>query len=123
MEFRDFLENKRFEAKKDDIVRLWNTLRPYLPIQPQPIPLHHTGTRYDDDGLRITGSPTFINSILSRVKDFLKYDATPGLELDIEYKQIQTKHGTLYGGPRYVCYIHVVQKKPEPPREQNDRPS
>jgi hypothetical protein len=122
MEFRDFVEGKRWEANREDVVRLWNTLRPYLPMQVTPIPVQHTGTRYDDDGIRITGSPSFINSVLSRVKDFLRYESQPGLELDISYKQIQNKHGTLYGGQRFVCYIHVLQKKPEPIKIEKPKP-
>lgn len=113
MDFREFVEGKSWEAKRDDIVKMWHALRPYMPLEINPIPWNHMGTRYDNDGLRITGSPSFINSILSRMKDFLDYEMRPGYELDVEYRQVATRQGEIKGKPAFVCYVHVVEKPPQ----------
>jgi len=107
-------DKKPWRAKRQEIIDLWTKLRPYLPINAEPIPTHHEGTRYRYDGLRITGKPSFINAILSRLKEFLRYDNYPGLKLDIEYEQIASKEHTLKEGPRFVCYIHVVEEPRKP---------
>jgi len=120
MNFRDFLEEnqkKVWSAKRDDVIQMWNTIRPYMPIHAQPVPLDHFGTRYRYDGIRITGTSSFINSILSRLKDFLKYDGRPGITLDVEYEQIKTKKNEPLDVQRYVCYIHVMEEPPEGPKK------
>jgi hypothetical protein len=116
MDFRDFIEQdgKPWKANKEDILSLWNSLKPMLPVNPLPISKLHTGTRYDNDGIRITGSANFINSVLSRLKDLMALDHRPGVELDVEYRQIETKLGTPQDRQVFVCYIHLVEKKPEP---------
>ena len=116
MDFRDFVEQssqKAWKAKREDLLQMWKTIRPYLPIDAEPVPTEHYGTRYRYDGLRITGTSKFINSILSRLKDFLKYEGQPGVDLDVEYEQIKTKENEPVDVPRYVCYIHVMQDTPE----------
>jgi hypothetical protein len=109
MDFRNFLEEKSWKAKRDDILELWRNVRPYLPIEAEVVPARHKGTRYRYDGVRITGRPKFINSILSRLKDFLRHEGQPGVRLDIEYEQIETKEGSILEGPRFVCYIHLME--------------
>jgi len=110
MNFKEFVkQNKPWKAKRDDIIQLWKTIRPYLPITAQPVPTEHEGTRYRFDGIRLTGTSAFINSILSRIKDFLQYDDQPGVKLDIEYEQIESKEGELESASRYVCYIHLIE--------------
>lgn len=113
MDFKEFVKNKAkpaqpklWNAKKEEILEFWRTLKPNLPLKVEPIPKIHEGTRYTEDGLRITGSPEFINGILSRLKDFINYETT-GTKLDVEYKQIQS---TKFAKTAYACYIHVEQK-------------
>ena len=99
---------KPWKAKRKDIIDFWKKLTLNLPLNPHPISPHHKGTRFYEDGLRITGNPQFINGILSRIKDFLGYEDNPGTRLDIEYRQTETKEGDLYNKPVYVCYVHVL---------------
>jgi hypothetical protein len=116
MNFRDFVEEnqrKAWKAKRDDVLQMWQTIRPYMPIHAEPVPIDHFGTRYRYDGIRITGTASFINSILSRLKDFLKYESRPGIVLDVEYEQIKSKENEPVDVPRYVCYIHVMEEPPE----------
>ena len=113
MNFRNFVEQKNWKAKRDDILQMWNTIRPYLPINAEPVPHEHFGTRYRYDGIRITGTAQFINAILSRMKDFLRYENHPGVVLDVEYEKIKTKEKEPIDVPRYVCYIHVMEDIPK----------
>lgn len=104
-------ETKPWKAKRADIIRFWASLRPNQPIQPTPVSKYHTGTKFREDGLRITGSPDFINGVLSRIKDVLQYDTNPATKLEIEYRQITNKQGGPMDRPIYVCYLHVIQKQ------------
>jgi hypothetical protein len=110
MEFRVWLEQQSpWKAKKDDIMKLWASLHAHNFIIPRPIPIHHKGSSYSEDTLRITGTSDFINSILSRIKDLLRYE-TPSLDLDVTYHQIADKYERPIDD-KFVCYIKVRQKK------------
>lgn len=120
MDFKEFLieqqtPEKLWKAKRDDILRFWQAIRPGAPLAIEPIdPTMHKGTKFRTDGLRITGSSAFINSVLSRVKDLLQYEDNPATKLEIEYRQIQTKEGDLFNKPVYVAYVHVLKNKEKP---------
>ena len=109
--FNEYIEGKPWKAKRRDVFRFWQGLKPNLPVVPTPVPKQHKGTRFDQDGIRITGSPDFINGVLSRLKDLLRYYYHPSLKLDVEYRQIETKRGEPKARPVYVFYIHVVEVK------------
>ncbi len=109
-EFRLFLEQQKlWSAKKDDIVSMWQTL-PNLPLAPRPIPLTHRGPRFGEDGLRISGTPAFINSVLTRIKDFIGLDRNPGVELDVQYRQIPPSKDEP-NLAQFVCYVYLAQKE------------
>ena len=110
LNFREFIERKPWKAKRADVIRFWQNLRPNEPIMPSPVSKEHRGTKFREDGLRITGSPEFINGVLSRLKDMLQFETNPATKLDIEYRQIENKQGDLYAKQIYVAYIHVMQK-------------
>jgi hypothetical protein len=108
--FFEYLERKPWKAKRADVLRFWQSLTPNQPIHIDPVSKYHKGTKFRQDGLRITGTPEFINGVLSRIKDLLQYDTNPGTKLEIEYRQIESKSGDLIARPVYVAYIHVIQK-------------
>lgn len=122
--FREFLEKqgKPWKAKRADVISFWQRLKPNMPLQISPIDPNHHGTRFQEDGLRITGTPEFINSILSRIKDFLQYDLNPGTKLDVEYRQIENKEGDLANKPVFVAYVHVLKKVPEGQKPEMPKP-
>jgi hypothetical protein len=95
-----------WHASKEEIIQMWTNLKP-SPVQMAPIPENQKGTRLHNDGLRITGSAPFINSVLSRLKDLLAYERNPGTRLDLEYREIESKVPN--STPNYLCYIHVEQ--------------
>lgn len=132
MDFREFMEQdsmtppttspgqgpKPWKAKKADVINFWQQIRPGMPLDVQPVEKGHLGTRFSEDGIRITGSPSFINSVLSRLKDFLQYNSTPGMKLDVEYREVQGKSGGDPGKKVYVFYVHVLQDQPEAPKPE-----
>jgi len=110
MEFKVWLEEQEaWKAKKSDVLQFWRMLRE-LPIFPKPISVRHRGSAYTQDTIRITGTSDFINSILSRVKDFLRFRDNPGIELDVDYRQIVDKYDRPVPS-KYVCYIRLREKK------------
>ena len=112
--FRDYLEQngydepKLWKARRAEILTFWQGLVPDLPIQAKPVEEGHKGTRFRKDGVRITGSSEFINSVLSHLKDMLRYEGNPTSKLDVEYRQIQNKDQEIQNMPIYACYVHVI---------------
>lgn len=99
--------SKPWKAKKADVLSHWKSLTPNLPIKMDAVPESHKGTRFRSDGLRVTGSPQFINSVLSRIKDMADFEKT-GNRLDVEYRQIDTKSSD-NAELDFVFYCHLVQ--------------
>jgi hypothetical protein len=111
MSFKLFLEEaeKGWVAKKAEILSLWGSLKPGQALNFDPIPHHVKGSRYNSDGIRITGTSRFINSVLSRFKELLQYEQSPYLKLDVSYQQIMKNYDP-NKEPKYVCYIHLVYR-------------
>lgn len=106
--FRCWLEQEEaWQATKDQILKHWKSLKQQA-VVPRPIPAHYKGSTYRHDSVRVTGTSAFINSILSRLKDFLSYES-PSTTLDVSYEQITDKNELPVPG-RYVAYIRVRQK-------------
>ena len=79
-------EPKKWSATKSEIISYWRNLRPDLPVLMRSIPYTHRGSTYGEDGIRITGSPKFIGSVLARVKEILNYEGTE-TKLSVAYRQ------------------------------------
>jgi hypothetical protein len=114
MHFREFVEKKAWKAKKADVLQFWTNLKPNMPIVMEPVPETHEGTRFRSDGLRITGSPQFINSVISRLKDIIQMESD-SVRLDVEYREIENQGGDATPNSKeYVFYAHLVQKDQTP---------
>lgn len=118
MKFKQFLElkenttakvEKPWVAKKKDILKMWNATRSDAPIQVLPVSQNHIGSRFDQDGIRITGTSQFINSVLGKLKQFLMYADHPSLDLDVKYRQVLKRN--LSDRNSFACYINVIQKE------------
>ena len=107
----DYNEPKLWKARRAEIIRFWQNLVPDMPIQAHPVEEGHRGTRFRKDGIRVTGTSEFINTTLSHLKDFLRYETDPRSKLDVEYRQIEQKNGELQNTPIYACYVHVISDK------------
>lgn len=102
--------------KKKDALIQWRGLGDNLPIIPhmQPIPYKATGSRYGACGIRIDGSPDFIDAVLSRLKDLLAGENSV-TRLELARSEVNKDGGikkfenaaTSKGKPAEVCYIRL----------------
>ena len=86
----------------------WRGIEPDQVIAITPVEYKHTGSTYAEDGIRLTGSPEFIDSILSRLKDLLEYESDT-TRLQLVYKQSQDRE-TQQPIAGYNCYIQVHER-------------
>jgi hypothetical protein len=91
--------------KKDRFLKYWKGLRKNQKLRLKPIPYLHTGTTYAQDGIRITGSRAFVDSVLSRLKDMLKYESEE-TRLQVSYER-STDRDTGKPLRSYNCYVQV----------------
>ena len=96
---------------KAEILEHWNGLPDDMALPSrtmQPVPYKHAGTTYAEDGIRLTGSQTFIDSVLVALKPLLRREN--GKErLQVVYKQSTDRHtGELM--PSYNCYLQVHER-------------
>lgn len=105
---------KSWSASKEDIIKLWRSLNPSTPLSVSPIRSSHKGSTYGEDGIRITGSPNFISSVLSKLKPFLDYE-TASTKLAVSYRETQSPSQIERGNLKksYVFYIQVKERATE----------
>lgn len=103
---------KLWNMKKEDIIKYWGFLQPNLPIMPRPIDDAKKGSTFSEDGFRITGSRKYIDSVLSRIKDMLRFE-TNNTKLELVYRQQESKSKvpTNITIPSYVFYAHVRERE------------
>jgi hypothetical protein len=97
--------------KKNEMLEHWQGLEPNQPIKVTPVPYKHQGSTYAEDGIRITGSQQFIDSVLSCLKPLLDYEGTD-TRLQVVYKE-STDRETGADLHSYNCYIQVHQRGQE----------
>lgn len=104
-------KRKKWSASKTDIVDYWKTLQPNMPITAKPIQYSHKGSTYGEDGIRITGSPTFITSVISHLKDFLSYE-NQASKLAVSYRETESPSKVAAGQNKtsFVFYIAVKER-------------
>ncbi len=91
--------------EKEPFLKHWSKLRPNQKLSPKPVRYTHEGSTYAEDGVRITGSKAFVDSVLSRLKDLLQYEGEE-TRLQVVYKKSMDREcgKTLTS---YNCYIQV----------------
>lgn len=122
MNFRDWLNTKlefnnpqqqikKWSAGKEDIMKFWKSLKPDSPLNITPIKSSHKGSTYGEDGVRITGSPNFISSVLGKLKPFLDYEAK-NTKLSVSYRETQSPSQIEKGNLKksYVFYVQVKER-------------
>jgi len=104
-------QKKKWSASKTDIIKFWRNLQTTSPIQAKPILYNHKGSTYGEDGIRITGSPQFITSVISKLKDFLGYEG-PNTKLAISYRETESPSKSAVGQNKtsFVFYIAVKER-------------
>jgi hypothetical protein len=101
-------QTKPFSAKKKEVLRMWRSLRPNLPIYIEPISPKDSST-YGKDGIRLSGSKNFIAGVLSRLKEILIYE-NPKTRLNLIFRGTQPKKDIQPNAQSYVFYINVQQR-------------
>lgn len=101
-------KKKKWSASKKDIMNFWKTLEANKPIVAKPIQYGFKGSTYSEDGIRITGSPQFITTVISHLKDFLAYE-NPQSKLAVSYRETQSPSKLTSGQNKtsFVFYIAV----------------
>lgn len=94
--------------KKNEMLEHWRGLPPNQPLQVTPVPYKHQGSTYAEDGIRITGTKEFIDSVLSCLKPLLSYEGVE-TRLQVVYKESQDR-GTGAALGSYNCYIQVHER-------------
>ncbi|MDH4162509.1 MAG: hypothetical protein OEW15_07435 [Nitrospirota bacterium] len=107
--------------EKEPFLKHWAKLRANQKLAPKPVRYTHEGSTYAEDGIRITGSKTFVDSVLSRLKDLLACE-NEETRLQVVYKRSTDRESgkTLTS---YNCYIQVhgrggVEKKTKKKRNK-----
>lgn len=95
-------KEKGVKLGKDQVLQHWGATPPNAPIKMTPLPYNYKGPTYDKDGVRITGSGEFVDSILGRLKDLMFYE-NPKVKLNLIYRTLYKK-GQI-GNPAYAVYI------------------
>ena len=97
--------------KKAEFIKHWAALPANQPLKPEVVPYKHKGTTFDEDGVRITGSPAFIDAVLSRLKDLLTFENTQTRLQVLHAESKDRKTGQLTGS--YSCYVQVHERGEE----------
>ena len=102
--------NKPWKASKEETIKHWSNLSPGMPMaQLRIIPQNHKGPTIAYDGIRITGSSDFRDSVLSRLKELVAYEGG-GSRLNVLYKQ-QVDNKTQQAIPNsFAFYFHAKQR-------------
>ncbi len=94
--------------QKKEILEHWRAIEPGQPLAVRPVAYKHEGSTYDQDGIRITGSQAFIDSVLSRLTGLLDYE-NGDTRLQLVYKESQDRTtGAELGS--YNCYVQVHER-------------
>ena len=105
------LKQEAWKMSKDDIVKHWQQLQPGMPLaQLRVIPPEHKGSTYRYDGIRVTGSSQFINSIMSRMKELMEYESATTRLSVVYHQQVDSKLQEPIPDS-YVFYIQVKDRE------------
>lgn len=103
---------------KDASLAYWAGLEPDQPVLPEfvPIPAKSSGSSYGACGIRIDGTPEFIDAVLSRLQDLLDGE---GMRTRLELSRSQVKAREINGSVKRfdkagagaeVCYIRLHER-------------
>ena len=124
MDFKEFIQTgttygaqqEPWRAEKDEVISHWQSLPPNVPIgKIRAIPAKYKGPTFTFDGIRVSGSASFINAAMSRLKDLLTYEGG-ATRLQTIYKQAVDKKT---GNPipnSYVFYVQIKRQTPKTPK-------
>lgn len=94
--------------KKAQFLEHWEGIEADQNIKINPVIYKHEGSTYAEDGIRLTGSREFIDSVLSRLKDLLNHE-NGSTRLQVVYKESTDRH-TQELLDSFNCYIQVHER-------------
>jgi hypothetical protein len=102
--------------EKKTFLKHWASIRKDQKLTPKPVRYGHEGSTYAEDGIRMTGSKAFVDSVLSRLKDLLRYESDE-TRLQTVYKRSTDREGgkTLTS---YNCYVQVHARGGAPAKKK-----
>ncbi len=110
--------------EKEQFLKHWTSLRRNRKLHPRPVRYGHEGSTFAEDGIRITGSRAFVDSVLSRLRDLLVFE-NDDTRLQVVFKRSSDReNGKLLSA--WNCYIQVhqrgaVRKKDEKQKERKKK--
>ena len=102
--------------EKKAFLKHWSGLRANQKLRPKAVRYRHEGSTYAEDGIRITGSKAFVDSVLSRLKDLLKLEGD-GTRLQVVYKR-STDRDSGKTLTSYNCYVQVHERGGVPEKKK-----
>jgi len=94
--------------QKAEFLDHWRMIAPNQTITPSVVPYKHEGSTYAEDGIRLTGSREFIDSVLSRLTDLLRFENN-STRLQVNYQESKDREsGRLTGS--WNCYVQVHER-------------
>lgn len=113
---------KPWSATKDEILDMWQKLRPDTPIYLTPMDDSDSPTvgggehsSYGEDGIRITGSWAFISSVLGRLKELIQYE-NPQSKLRLVFRGIDSNRMARPDRQSFAFYVNLERRKPPKPK-------
>ena len=102
------MARKALSLRKEQFLAYWAEMKRRRAIKPRPVPYKFRGSTYAEDGIRITGSRKFVDQVLSRLTDMLRFE-NDMTRLQVVYKQTTDKES---GRPidSWNCYIQVHER-------------
>jgi hypothetical protein len=101
---------KPWKANKKQVLQFWKNLNPNSQLQVRPIPASHKGSTMQEDSVRVTGSKEFIASVISHLKDFIRYE-NPNLGTKVVVQYRQSARSLIPGAKdSYMIYITIRER-------------
>ena len=95
---------------KNDFLTVWHSMDENKPLKPDYIHYGHTGSTIDEDGIRICGSLEFIESVISRLSDLLKFENNDATRLNIACSELTDKNTGKKMNGKFRCSIQINER-------------
>ena len=118
-------KQKVWSAKKAEIISMWRSLKNDIPIIIQPMLEKPEGVEkssYGEDGVRITGSFSFITSVLSRLKEIIAYE-NPETKLRLVFRGIDSDRQVRPDRQSFVFYINLENRSKKRNKQKLIKPT
>ena len=105
--------NKTYSGSfpKKEVLKHWSALTP-ANLNPEPVAYKHKGSTIDEDGIRITGNFSFIESVMSKLKELLEFE-NGSTRLQIAFSELTDKNTGNRIPYKYRCSIQVHERGQE----------